>query len=256
METLMILLPIIAFSVVWFCVARFYKTKGKGVVLRHLIGFMIGALVLIITAIFVAPTSDRSSQVDGMNTLESTKQVDKKKRFENLIGKDIEYNVNEKGVLIFAKARDMFSSFNDYREEEGEIAFLSENPLSLKINKHLTAGDPNLREYSEMSFLYAIYRTFMNTSLNEITVEAYPISINDKTNQKIEHKQYIFTATVSREKALEVLKKYTSATSFDDLVQTSENSQHRTVGISGSEIWDKFIYNEKQRSQIVSDLMK
>lgn len=69
----MTLLPIIAFAVVWFGVARFYKTKGKGVVIRHLTGFAVGALALIIAAIFVAPKTEslaQSKQAESPQTLE------------------------------------------------------------------------------------------------------------------------------------------------------------------------------------------
>lgn len=201
-------------------------------------------------------TGCNDEAIHNETKLATTDKVKTKADFEKFVSKGIEYDVNDKGVLIFEKARDMFDEFNDYREEEGELTFLSEKPLSLRINKHLSEDDQMLREYGEMSFLYAIYRTFMNTNINEITVESYPITVNDKTNKKKAYKNFTLKAVVTREKALEVLKKYTSATSFNDLVQTKENNQHRTVGISGSEIWDKFIYNEKQRTQIVSDLMK
>lgn len=201
-------------------------------------------------------TGCNDETVQNETKIVNTDKVKTKADFEKFVGKGVEYDVNDKGVLIFAKARDMFDEFNDYREEEGELTFLSEEPLSLRINKHLSEDDQMFKEYGEMSFLYAIYRTFMNTNLNEITVESYPIAVNYKTEKQKPYKNVALKAVVTREKALEVLKKYTSATSFNDLVQTRENDQHRMVGISGSEIWDKFIYNEKQRTQIVSDLMK
>lgn len=255
MDAFMMLLPFLALLIAWFFVARFFKNKGKGTVIRHLAGAAVGFLALVLCAICVAPPIENNLKTASTSIAPSQKSEPNDK-FATFVGKDVAYNVNEKGVLIFANARNMFDSFNDYREEEGELTFLSENPLSLKINKHLDEGEPNLKEYSEMSFLYAIYRTFMNTQLNEIMVEAYPITVDYKTHKKTEHKKYAFKATVSREKALNVLKKHSSAASFDDLVQTTENTQHRIVGISGSEVWDKFIYNEKQRSQIVADLMK
>lgn len=73
MEAFMTLLPIIAFATVWFGVARFYRTKGKGAVIRHLAGFASGALALIIVAIFVAPkteSSPKSTQTEPPQALE------------------------------------------------------------------------------------------------------------------------------------------------------------------------------------------
>lgn len=175
--------------------------------------------------------------------------------FSGYVEKGIEYDVNEKGVLIFMKARDMFDNFNDYREEEGEVKFITEKPLSILITKKLEEDEKQLsKEYAEMSFLYAIYRTFMNTPETQVTVEAYPIVVTRK-NKEIPQKKVALKTTITREKALDVLQKYTNAKSIDDLVQTEENTEHRKVGISGSKIWDKFIYNEKERSNIVADLV-
>lgn len=186
----------------------------------------------------------------------SVKVIKTKQDFETIFGKDANFSISDDGVVIFAKARDMFRNFNDYRESEGEIAFLNEAPLSILITKNLDEDEKDLaKNYAEMSFLYAVYRTFMNTPENEVTVDAYPVIVTTK-GKKFPQKQVEIKATISREKALEVLKKYTKATSISDLVQTEENKEYRSIGYSGSKVWDSFIYNEKERSSIVADLVK
>lgn len=182
-------------------------------------------------------------------------QVRTKESFAKYVGEGVPYDVNNKGVLIFEKPRQMFSNFNDYRESEGELAFISEEPLSIRISKKVQQGDKMAKQYSEISFIYAIYRTFMNTSADLITVESYPIEINAKNGKEKPLKQFTLKATVSRDKALNVLRQYTNAQSFDDLIQLRENNQYRTIGVDGSELWDKFIYNEKIRPDVVQSLV-
>ena len=149
----------------------------------------------------------RRRRCPEIEAAQSAKIVKTKQDFEIIFGKDTDFTVNNQGVVIFAKARDMFSNFNDYREDEGEVKFLSEVPLSILITKNLDENEKELaRNYAEMSFLYAVYRTFMNTLENEVTVDAYPVIVTAK-GKKLPQKQVEIKATINREKALDVLKK-------------------------------------------------
>lgn len=150
----------------------------------------------------------------------------------------------------------MFVYFNDYQIERNELSFISEDPLSIRISKVKYSADDMYKEYNEMAFIYAVYKTFAHTNADQITVEAYPIYENLKTGKQKAFKNLMIKATVTREKALEVLKQHSSATSFDDLVQLEENNQYREIGVNGSDVWDKFIYNDKERPAIVADLIK
>lgn len=218
------------------------------------------ALIVLLMIIGAIVGNDEQKQEVAQQPTEATEiktdSTPAKPSFEGRISKDVKYTVSEKGILIFDKAKDMFREFNDYRESEGEVKFLSEKPLSILITKKLDEDEKNLvKEYGEMSFLYAIYRTFMNTPENQVTVEAYPVLVTAQ-NKEIPQKAVKLKATVTREKALEILRKYTAAESIDDLVQTEENKEYRQVGMSGSKLWDKFVYNEKERTNIVKDLLK
>lgn len=182
--------------------------------------------------------------------------VKTKADFAKYVDNGVEYDVNDQGVLIFVKVRDMFANFGDYIEEQGELKILSESPLSIRISKIKYTPDDMYKEYNEMAFLYAIYKTFIHTNINEITVEAYPIYENLDTKKQKALKNLTIKSTVTRQRALEVLKKYTNAGAFNDLVQLTENNQYRQIGVSGSELWDKFIYNDKMRPDIITELLK
>lgn len=185
----------------------------------------------------------------------SETRVPTKADFAKYVDTGVEYDVNEKGVLIFAKPKDMFDDFNDFQGDE--IKILKEKPLSIRISKLLSDDPLELyKEWNERAFMYAVYKTFTYTPVNEITLEAYPIAENAK-GKKTALKKFTLKGTITREKALDVLKKYTSATSFNDLVQLEEKEgSYRRVGVSGSELWDKFYHNEQARPVIIEDLVK
>ncbi|WP_116743807.1 hypothetical protein [Actinobacillus suis] len=48
-------IPFILLIVLWIVTARFYKNKGYGAVVRHLAGFAIGALGLVISVLIISP---------------------------------------------------------------------------------------------------------------------------------------------------------------------------------------------------------
>lgn len=212
-------------------------------------------LLLILLSAFAITACDGESKATESKS-EKTTVIRTKADFANSIENGVEYDVSPTGVLTFVKPKDMFIYFNDYQIERNELAFISEDPLSIRISKVKYSADDMYKEYNEMAFIYAVYKTFTHTNANQITVEAYPIYENSKTGKQKAFKDLMIKATITREKALEVLKQHSSATSFDDLVQLEENNQYREIGVNGSDIWDKFIYNDKERPAIIADLIK
>lgn len=215
-------------------------------------------LLIALSALVITACGEEETKAE-QPTVEATKvseaKIPTKADFAKYVDTGVEYDVNEKGVLIFAKPKDMFDDFNDFQGDE--ITILKEKPLSIRISK-LLSDDPlePYKEWNERAFMYAVYKTFTYTPVNEITLEAYPIAENAK-GKKTALKKFTLKGTITREKALDVLKKYTSATSFNDLVQLEEKEgSYRRVGVSGSDLWDKFYHNEKERSAIIEDLIK
>ncbi|OBX86862.1 hypothetical protein A9501_02630 [Haemophilus sp. CCUG 66565] len=48
-------LPLIVLVLVWYFVAKYFKNKGRGKIVRHLAGFVVGFVGLVIAAVMVAP---------------------------------------------------------------------------------------------------------------------------------------------------------------------------------------------------------
>lgn len=216
-------------------------------------------LLIALSAFAITACGEEEQKTEQSATAEISKatetKVPTKADFAKYVDAGVEYDVNEKGVLIFAKPKDMFDDFNDFQGDE--ITILKEKPLSIRISK-LLSDDPlePYKEWNERAFMYAVYKTFTYTPVNEITLEAYPIAENAK-GKKTALKKFTIKGTITREKALDVLKKYTSATSFNDLVQLEEKEgSYRRLGVSGSDLWDKFYHNEQARSAIIEELIK
>ena len=69
------------------------------------------------------------------------------------------------------------------------------------------------------------------------------------------HLQNKIKATVSRDKALTLLRHYFKSDSFNDLVELSDNDEFRVKGYSSSLLFDKLISDLTTQRQIVLALI-
>lgn len=72
-------IPLILFVAFWYAVAKHFKTKGKGAFIRHITGFLVGALGLIISAIIIAPKPDatETTATEVVTSKETVKEEQK-----------------------------------------------------------------------------------------------------------------------------------------------------------------------------------
>ncbi|TPH21809.1 MULTISPECIES: hypothetical protein [Pasteurellaceae] len=63
-------LPLIVLVLVWYFVAKYFKNKGRGKIVRHLAGFVVGFVGLVIAAVMVAP-----NKAETPTKTETTQQV-------------------------------------------------------------------------------------------------------------------------------------------------------------------------------------
>lgn len=87
------LIPFVVFIALWYAIAKFYKNKGKKAFIRHLAGFAVGGLGLIISIIAIMPSSvstspntasvqnsanEQKNKVEPKQTVETAKTVEQK----------------------------------------------------------------------------------------------------------------------------------------------------------------------------------
>ena len=282
MSDILYFLSLIGGIAVWYWIAKKMKLSGKGAVLRHLVGMFAGFVTLLIVATVAIQLDPKAKQEIAKQNAEAkasqkpetqatsqtqnnaaAKPVDPTKAStadgtltaKVMMEKEkVPHEFNDKGIVIFTNARDMFNVFNDYPEDGGQLKILSEKPLKIRISDLATANDgaDNLALSKKKAFMYGVYNVFMHTKENSVTVESIPVDL--KTGKPI--KTTALQGTISREHALEVLKKYSSAQSFDDLVETKPNDQYRVIGMSSSKVYDEFAYGLKNQDAIISALLK
>lgn len=160
---------------------------------------------------------------------------------EFMQNKQIDYSINDSGIVIFNKAQDLFKIFNDYHDIKFNSDF--DFVISIEIPKHTSENERLI--IIRKAFLYGVYQTFAHTNANTVTVEALAIdSQNHNSLNKLK-------AKISRDKALDVLRQYSKANSFKDLVELEDNDHFKVKGYSSSLYFDKFVTDLKTQREIV-----
>lgn len=159
------------------------------------------------------------------------------------------YTINEKGIVQFGSLKDMFDTFGDY-DADGQLKINS--PTDVRIAEFLpkNASKDDITAAANKALIYAVYHAFAYTNLDKITVRSAPMDID--TSKPLMSKP--LQATVSRERALEVLKKYSAAQSFDDLVELNPSYTNRITGFSSSNFYDAFAYDSAHQKDIIQAL--
>ncbi|EDK06868.1 MULTISPECIES: hypothetical protein [Haemophilus] len=73
-------IPLILFVVFWYAVAKHFKAKGKGAFIRHITGFLVGALGLIVSAIIIAPKPDATATTETKTEVVASKETVKEEQ--------------------------------------------------------------------------------------------------------------------------------------------------------------------------------
>ena len=72
--------PFIVFAVLWYAVAKQFKSKGRGALIRHLTGFVVGVLGLLISVVIIAPkpeTATTEAKTEATTPVETPKEETK-----------------------------------------------------------------------------------------------------------------------------------------------------------------------------------
>ncbi len=72
--------PFIVFAVLWYAVAKQFKSKGRGAFIRHLTGFVVGVLGLLISVVIIAPkpeTATTEAKTEATTPVETPKEETK-----------------------------------------------------------------------------------------------------------------------------------------------------------------------------------
>lgn len=200
-------------------------------------------LIFIALSLLSACSEDIQESTTSASTQEKTKNLNAKEIMQN---KDVKYSINESGIVIFKNAHDMINTFNDYAQT---TKFNSDYDFVITIDCLQNDSENDKLILIRKAFLYGIYQTFAHTNAKEVSIEVRAM------DSQTHHLQNKIKATVSRDKALTLLRHYFKSDSFNDLVELSDNDEFRVKGYSSSLLFDKLISDLTTQRQIVLALI-
>jgi len=116
----------------------------------------------------------------------------------------LEVDSDLKSYPVSEVIRKVFIDLNDYPEENGRFKILSSTPLHIQLSPTIVDGDRKdvIDEIVKRAIIYGVYRTFIHTKADKVTVTVLP---KDLMKNRY-FKQYKKTYTVDRSYAIEVSK--------------------------------------------------
>lgn len=133
-------------------------------------------------------------------------------------------------------------TLHDYRIESGGIGgirLISKEPLHFLLSPAVFDGevDEQIRRLVKRSILYGIYRTFIHTDSQSVTVTVIPLL---QSGGYLE--QYTETVSITRGEALSIAKLYMGVNSFSELIGNNVGNEYDPV--SWSDAFENVYYSE------------
>jgi hypothetical protein len=120
----------------------------------------------------------------------------------------------------FGSVQAMIKDFKDYSQENGTFKVLTREPLHIQLSPIVVPGDfPDVIDAQvKRAVIYGVYRSFVHTPVDRITVTAIPLERNPRTDSTRYLTAYKRTVTKTRSQALELVRRHLRVATFDTLV--------------------------------------
>lgn len=213
----------------------------KKVTIFYLGGFVVMAMVA--GALFPdaknEPKAPQEQQTEKVQTkpaevasVESVQQTDKPQTAVN----------NDLCKSDYKTALEAFTDLGDYYTENNSLEIISETPLHIRLSSPALKDDlPDVKDMLvKRAIIYGVYRAFLHTNKDEVTVTSYLIDMNSKNKLTGTSE---FTVKITRKQALDIIKKYMSAQSYADLTDKSGG------GCAFSEGFNRVRFNDQNKDE-------
>lgn len=160
----------------------------------------------------------------------------------------------------FPTVKEMIEQLSDYHEEKGTFKVIKEKPLHIQLSPIFYEGQTKEQVIGDVhrSLIYGIYRSFIFTPVNKITVTAIPKEFNRSNTLKYMN-EYKVSVSVARKDALDLAKKYLKVSSFSELV-TPKKIQDIIYPYGFSSSFDEIYHNDPHavvsRDRFINELSK
>lgn len=130
------------------------------------------------------------------------------------------------GPTKFPSVTDMIQQLNDFSTDNGTFKVISKKPLHIQLSPEVLPNDLKsvISEQTERAAIYGIYRSFIHTDVDKITVTAIP-KIYSKDDYVSADK---VTITKTRAQALNDIQKFIPVTGFSELTISDEYGHDET----------------------------
>lgn len=233
MDLVVALIALVAFIASWVYLNNKMKMT-RSTITRHCLGFL-GGLFSFCVVIIVALT---------VGIIESDAPESNQKRA----------NVDNSSKMSFSQ---MMADRNDFSIEAGTLKILSESPLKVELLEESMIDQSNdiKEEDINRAIIYAVYRTFMHTSEEHITVTAYPLDIISLIPKKVEENHDVkMTVSVSRQQALQAIQSLVpTVNSFDDMFELASYEGMKVY--EWSDDVKSFYWERNKQEQLIQTLL-
>ncbi len=123
--------------------------------------------------------------------------------------------------LSFPSVEVMIKKLGDYNEEIGTFKIIKQSPLHIQLSPQVAEGETSdqINEMVERAIVYGVYRTFIHTNVDQITVTALPKEMNLNKSRVAKYVyEYKRTVSKTRNEALALAKKHLGISSFPEMV--------------------------------------
>lgn len=213
---MMALLALFVFVAFWFGIARQLKKNGRGWLGRNIIAGVGASFAFLLVVMVDIAMSDPIGQL-----------ADKQAAAEAKISQAKPKAKTEAGVAPqFASVSEMVEDFGDFPEDTNEFAVITKQPLHVRFSPIVTQADPQdvIDEQTKRALIYGIYRPFIHTDIDEITVTAQPLEVTKLFNRGADEGKLLskpkFTVTKTRAEALQDVQSFLSIDDMTEIVNS------------------------------------
>ena len=137
---------------------------------------------------------------------------------------------------------DAFPALGDYYADNNSLEIISEAPLHIRLSNLAVQGDhPDVKELMvKRAVIYGIYRSFIHTNKDEVTVTSYLIDMNNKKKLPSSPE---YSVKITKKQALDIIKKYLLVQDYSDLIAKDG------YGCSFSEDFNRVRFNDQNENE-------
>lgn len=173
-------------------------------------------------------TQDQTTQSNSIP--DKTTEEPKQQKTESLCKSD------------YATTLEAFTDLGDYYADNNSLEIISEAPLHIRLSNLAVQGDhPDVKELMvKRAVIYGIYRSFIHTNKDEVTVTSYLIDMNNKKKLPSAPE---YSVKITKKQALDIIKKYLPVQDYSDLIAKDG------YGCSFSEDFNRVRFNDQNENE-------